>query len=54
MTVDGFSTVLTQALVSEGLRLVASGANPMGLQRGLQKASKMLAAEVKVSASRMP
>merc|ERR1719261_1119186 len=27
------STVLAQALVSEGLRLVASGANPMGLQR---------------------
>jgi chaperonin GroEL len=41
------STVLTQALVAEGLRLVASGANPMGLQRGLQKASKLLAAEVK-------
>jgi hypothetical protein len=41
------STVLTQALVTEGLRLVASGANPMALQRGLQKASKMLAEEVK-------
>ena len=44
------STVLTQALVSEGLRLVASGANPMALQRGLQKASKLLAAEVKAVA----
>ena len=44
------STVLTQALVAEGLRLVASGANPMALQRGLQKASKMLAAEVKAIA----
>ena len=44
------STVLTQALVSEGLKLVASGANPMALQRGLQKASKMLAAEVKAIA----
>ena len=41
------STVLTQALVGEGLRLVASGSNPMALQRGLQKASKLLAAEVK-------
>jgi chaperonin GroEL len=41
------STVLTQALVSEGLRVVASGANPMGLQRGLQKASKLLAEEIK-------
>ena len=44
------STVLTQALVTEGLRLVASGANPMALQRGLQKASKMLAEEVKAGA----
>jgi len=44
------STVLTQALVSEGLRLVASGANPMALQRGLQKASKLLAAEIKAVA----
>jgi len=44
------STVLTQALVAEGLRLVASGANAMALQRGLQKASKMLAAEVKAVA----
>ena len=44
------STVLTQALVTEGLRLVASGANPMALQRGLQKASKLLAAEIKAVA----
>jgi len=44
------SSVLTQALVSEGLRLVASGANPMALQRGLQKASVLLAAEVKAMA----
>jgi len=44
------STVLTQALVGEGLRLVASGANPMALQRGLQKASKLLAEEVKALA----
>ena len=36
------STVLTQALVTEGLKLVASGANPIALQRGLQKASKGL------------
>jgi len=44
------STVLTQALVTEGLKLVASGANPIALQRGLQKASKMLADEVKAVA----
>lgn len=36
---DGTTTscVLTQALVREGLKLVASGANPIALQRGLQK-----------------
>ena len=44
------STVLTQALVREGLRLVAAGANPIALQRGLQKASKLLAAEIKAMA----
>jgi len=41
------STVLTQALVTEGLKLVASGANAIALQRGLQKASQLLADEVK-------
>jgi chaperonin GroEL len=44
------STVLTQSLVREGLKLVASGANPIALQRGLQKASKLLAAEIKAIA----
>lgn len=44
------SSVLTQALVTEGLRLVASGANAMALQRGLQKASKLLAEEIKAVA----
>jgi chaperonin GroEL len=44
------STVLTQALVREGLRLVAAGSNPMAMQRGLQKASKLLAEEVKTLA----
>src|SRR4051794_6527118 len=31
-------TVLAQALVHEGLRNVAAGANPMGLKRGIEKA----------------
>jgi chaperonin GroEL len=43
------STILTQALVQEGLKLVASGANAIALQRGLQKASKFLADEIAVS-----
>ena len=32
------ATVLAQALVHEGLRNVAAGANPMGLKRGIEKA----------------
>ena len=32
------ATVLAQALVREGLRNVAAGANPIGLKRGIEKA----------------
>src|SRR4028119_520910 len=32
------ATVLAQALVREGLRNVAAGANPMGLKKGIEKA----------------
>src|SRR5271155_1889679 len=32
------ATVLAQALISEGLRNVAAGANPTGLRRGIDKA----------------
>ena len=32
------ATVLAQALVREGLRTVAAGANPMGVKKGLEKA----------------
>ena len=32
------ATVLAQAIVREGLRNVAAGANPMGLKRGIEKA----------------
>src|SRR3982750_1442060 len=34
------ATVLAQALVREGLRNVAAGANPMGLKRGIEAAVK--------------
>jgi chaperonin GroEL len=34
------ATVLAQALVREGLRNVAAGANPMGLKRGIEKATE--------------
>ena len=45
------ATVLAQALVREGLRNVAAGANPMALKRGIEKAvaavSETLAARAK-------
>ena len=34
------ATVLAQALVREGLRNVAAGANPMALKRGIEKATE--------------
>ncbi|HEX7740184.1 MAG TPA: chaperonin GroEL [Marmoricola sp.] len=34
------ATVLAQAMVHEGLRAVAAGANPMGLKRGIDSAAK--------------
>ncbi|MGP9694672.1 chaperonin GroEL [Brachybacterium sp. AOP25-B2-12] len=37
------ATVLAQALVKEGLRNVASGANPIALKRGIDKAVKAVA-----------
>jgi chaperonin GroEL len=41
------ATVLAQALIGEGLRNVAAGANPMDLKRGMDKASKSIIAELK-------
>ncbi len=40
------ATVLAQALVREGLRNVAAGANPMGLKRGIEKAVDVVAGEL--------
>ncbi len=40
------ATVLAQALVKEGLRNVAAGANPMALKRGIEKAVEAVAAEL--------
>src|SRR5436309_7723610 len=44
------ATVLAQALVREGLRNVAAGANPMALKRGIEKAVEVVAAELLSSA----
>jgi chaperonin GroEL len=40
------ATVLAQAMVHEGLRAVAAGVNPMGLKRGMDKATEAVAAEL--------
>ncbi len=44
------ATVLAQALVREGLRNVAAGANPMALKRGIEKAVKAVSDELLASA----
>ena len=40
------ATVLAQALVREGLRNVAAGANPMALKRGIEQAVEAVASEL--------
>jgi len=46
---DGTTTaaVLAQAMIKEGLRNVAAGANPMILRRGINKAVELACAEIK-------
>src|SRR4051794_25775835 len=41
------ATVLAQSIVTEGLRLVAAGANPMLIKRGLDKATPILVEALK-------
>ncbi|MGN6265721.1 MAG: chaperonin GroEL [Ginsengibacter sp.] len=41
------ATVLAQAIISEGLRNVAAGANPMDLKRGIDKAVKSVVESLK-------
>ncbi|WP_027020335.1 chaperonin GroEL [Corynebacterium sputi] len=40
------ATVLAQSLVSEGLRNLAAGSNPMGIKRGIEKAVAAVTAEL--------
>jgi chaperonin GroEL len=40
------ATVLAQALVKEGLRNVAAGANPMALKRGIEKATEAVSTQL--------
>jgi chaperonin GroEL len=41
------STVLAHAIVTEGLKTLAAGANPMLLKRGIEAAAKEVAAEIR-------
>ena len=44
------ATILTQAIVTEGLKNVAAGANPMDLKRGIDKAVNKVVGFIKESA----
>src|SRR6187399_1629099 len=41
------ATVLAQSIISEGLKNVAAGANPMDLKRGIEKAVEKVVAHLK-------
>ena len=41
------ATVLAQAMINEGLRNVAAGANPMLIKRGIEDATRAIVAEIK-------
>src|SRR5260370_31104535 len=41
------ATVLAHAIVNEGLKNLAAGANPMILRRGLEKAAEVIIAEIR-------
>ncbi len=47
------ATVLAQALVNEGMKNVAAGANPMDLKRGMQKAVKASVEALKENSKKM-
>ncbi|MFH0701949.1 MAG: chaperonin GroEL [bacterium] len=52
---DGTTTaaVLAQAIVKEGLKNVAAGANPIGIKRGIDKAVAIAVEEIKRSAKKI-
>ena len=47
------ATVLAQALVTEGMKNVAAGANPMDIKRGMQKAVKASVEALKANSKKM-
>lgn len=40
------STIMTQALVNQGMRAVTSGVSPVALNRGIRKAARIIADEI--------
>src|SRR5258708_9990856 len=47
------ATVLAQAIVNEGLKNLAAGANPMLLKRGLEKGTQAISQAIKESAKKV-
>ena len=47
------ATILTQAIVTEGLKNVTAGANPMDLKRGIDKAVKAVVDHIKANAEKV-
>ncbi|CAB9518301.1 RuBisCO large subunit-binding protein subunit alpha, chloroplastic (Fragment) [Seminavis robusta] len=45
------STIMTQALVNQGMRAVTSGVSPVALNRGIRKAARIIADEIKAIAT---
>src|SRR5207247_720058 len=48
------ATVLAQAIVREGLKNVAAGANPMGLKRGIEAAVNEVVENLKTQSKELP
>eukprot|EP00522_Entomoneis_paludosa_P015797 CAMPEP_0172453220 /NCGR_PEP_ID=MMETSP1065-20121228/10645_1 /TAXON_ID=265537 /ORGANISM="Amphiprora paludosa, Strain CCMP125" /LENGTH=590 /DNA_ID=CAMNT_0013205399 /DNA_START=83 /DNA_END=1855 /DNA_ORIENTATION=+ len=44
------STIMTQALVNNGMRAVTAGINPVGLNRGIRKAARVITDEIRAIA----
>ena len=52
---DGTTTsaVLTQAIITEGLKYVAMGVNPVGIRHGIEKAGKEVVAELRANSQKI-
>ncbi len=44
------ATILAQAMINEGLKMVAAGANPMGMKRGIERAVEIVTEEIRRAA----